>query len=81
MLFVWKPGKPLRGWKPQNQNECGRGCGLRGLRKGEGMKKKSVVESGLGVERDGIRQCPALISLQAARRSPGVWHQEDLAVN
>lgn len=42
VLLVWKPGKPLCGWKPQNQSECGRGCGLKGLRKGEGVKKSQL---------------------------------------
>lgn len=40
--LMWKPGKPLSGWKPQNQNECGRGHGVNGLRKREGVKKSQL---------------------------------------
>lgn len=41
-------------------------------------EKMSVVETSLGLQRDGIH---AIIALQAARKSPGVCHQEDLAGN
>lgn len=65
VLLVRKPGKPLRGWKPKWVWK--RLWGKRPEKRGRG-EKKSVVETSLGLQRDGIHQCPAIISLQAARK-------------